>query len=387
VKCFSKDRWFGWLSLVIVAGYFVVGLWPFEFRPPNRVNWLADRVGLHFEPYGIACDPAPLPQSASRSSSKLCANFTVELWLEAHHEPANNIFDILTIHNGNLPFDFVLFQWKQDFLLRATTQHPRLGGEIPELDVDDALPEGQARFITVRGDGAGTDFYLDGLAADHFPHFTLNAAALDGQLILGNDASGKQSWTGRLLGMAIYNRALDKADISRHYALWTHGHASQLTNAPGLRTIYLFDEGRGQQAADSSGNRHHVIIPAIFQPVHRDLLIPPWKDISYDRPDYSDMVVNILGFVPFGFCFYLHRWSLRPNQRATNAFLVVLAGAAVSLTIEILQAWLPNRVSSTTDVLTNTAGTLLGAALAIAIQSKVTNIEFARKPGDDTPQS
>jgi len=109
--------------------------------------------------------------------------------------------------------------------------------------------------------------------------------------------------------------------------------------------------------------------------------------MSYARPDYSDMVVNILGFVPFGFCFYLHRWSLRPNQRATNALLVVLTGAAVSLTIEIIQAWLPNRVSSISDVLTNAAGTLLGVALAIAIQSKVTNTEFVRKPGDDTPQS
>jgi VanZ family protein len=383
-----NDRWFGWLSLLIVAGYLVVGLWPFAFRPPNRVSWLTDRAGLHFEPYGIAYDPAPLPTIPGLSGvARTSATFTVELWIEVSREPANNVSDLLTIHDPSLPLDFTFCQWKQFFLLRATTQPPQPTGKIPEVGVDDALPEGKARFITVRGDGAGTDFYLDGLLAKRFPKFALNAEALDGQLILGNDASGKHSWTGRLFGLALYSRALDAAEIARHYALWTRRRAGQLTNAPGLRALYLFDEGRGRQTEDASSNHHQLIIPAIFQPVHQELLIPPWKDLSYNRPDYSDIVVNVLGFLPFGFCFFLHRRSLGPDQWAVNALLVVLAGAVVSLTIEVIQAWLPNRTSSVSDLLANTAGTLLGVALAIAIQSKVTNTESARKPGDDAPQS
>ncbi|MGB7768468.1 MAG: VanZ family protein [Verrucomicrobiia bacterium] len=377
MKGIPNGRWFGWLSLVIVAGYLVVGLWPFAFRPPNRVSWLANHAGLHFEPHGIACDPAPLPMPGLNAATGKSANFTLELWLAAQHEPANNVFDILTIHNPSLPFDFTLCQWKQDFLLRATTRQTTTTGKIPEVGVDDALPEGKPRFITVRGNGAGTDFFLDGLAAGNFPQFVLDAAALDGQLILGNNATGKHSWTGRLFGLALYNRALNTAEIARHHTLWTQGHAAQLSNAPGLRALYLFDEGRGQQAEDSSGNRHHVVIPMVFQPIHRELLIPPWKDIAYDRPDYSDIVINILGFLPFGFCFYLYRCSLRPNQRAASAVLVVFTGAAVSLTIEVIQAWLPNRTSSITDLLTNTAGTLLGVALALAIRHTVTNAESA----------
>ena len=47
-------RWSGWLSLMMVAGYFVVGLWPFDFLPTNRVSWLTGRPGLQFAPYGMA---------------------------------------------------------------------------------------------------------------------------------------------------------------------------------------------------------------------------------------------------------------------------------------------------------------------------------------------
>jgi hypothetical protein len=174
--------------------------------------------------------------------------------------------------------------------------------------------------------------------------------------------------------LALYNRALNPTEIAWHRALWTRGRARQLMRVPGLTALYLFDEGRGQQANDYSGNGHHVIIPGVFHPVHRDLLIPPWKDLSYNRPDYSDIAINVLGFLPFGFCFFLYRHARRPHRLVTNALLVVLAGLAISLTIEVTQAWLPSRTSSITDLMTDTAGALLGVALALAVRHKVAEV-------------
>jgi hypothetical protein len=376
----SNDQWFGRLSLAIVAGYFVVGLWPFDFRPHNRVDWSGNSVGLHFQPYSIAYDPAPLPAlPESGVAPGMPAHFTAELWVATRREPANNVFNIVTIHNPRLPLDFVLGQWKQDFLLRGTTWQPQPGDAIREVGVYHALPNQSARFITIRSDGAGTDFYMDGAVTGHFPQFVLNARALDGQLILGNNASGKTPWTGWLFGLALYNRALSPAEIGWHRALWTQGRARQLTRAPGLTALYLFDEGRGQQVKDYSGNGHRVIIPSSFQPIHRDLLLAPWKDVSYNRPDYSDIAINVLGFLPFGFCFFLYRHARRPQRLVTNALLVVLAGVAVSLTIEVMQAWLPNRTSSLNDFITDTAGTLLGVALALAVRHKFVGTESVSK--------
>lgn len=374
-------RWFGWLSAAIVVGYFIVGLWPFAFHPPNRVNWLVGRPGLHFEKCGVAYDPELLPTSGSSSATNQPASFTLEIWAEADIEPNDNVYHLLTIHNDRLPEEFVICQWKREFLLRATIQHPFTTRKISETGVSQALLAGKSRFITIRGDGAETDFFTNGLPAGHYPQFVLQPEALDGQLILGNDSSGKHPWSGSLFGLAIYNRALDAAEIAWHRALWMQGRARQMTNAPGLTALYLFDEGGGARANDSSGNHHQIIIPKFFRPVHKEFLIAPWKDLSYDGPDYSDIAVNILGFVPFGFCFFLYRRIVRPDRPLANFVLVVLVGAAVSLTIELIQAWLPNRVSSTTDLLTNTAGTLLGAVLAWFILPKIPVENFVPSVG------
>jgi len=384
VKGLFDCRWFGWISGVIVLGYFIVGLWPFDFRPPNQVGWLSGRPGLHFEKSGVAYDPESLPASGLSNATRSSANFTVEIWAEADREPNDDVYNLLTIHNDRLPCDFIICQWQRALILRATAQHRPPPHRFSEADLDEALPAGKPGFFTIRGDGAGTDFYSEGLPAGHYPQFVLKPEATTGQLILGNDSSGKHPWSGSLFGLAIYNRALNTAEISGHHNLWTQGRARQLTNETSLTALYLFDQGGGQRAEDSSGNRHQAIIPDFFQAVHKEFLIPPWKDLSYDGPDYSDIAVNILGFIPFGFCFFLHRRFIKPSRPLANFVLVVLVGALVSLTIEIVQAWLPNRTSSATDLLTNIFGALLGAVLALEIQSKVVRAKFETEPRSHT---
>ena len=92
MKGFFDQRNFGWLSLVIAVGYFIVGLCPFTFRPPNRVSWLADGAGLHFETDGVAYDPASLPVLRLSDAARQSANFTVELWVERITNPPITCF-------------------------------------------------------------------------------------------------------------------------------------------------------------------------------------------------------------------------------------------------------------------------------------------------------
>jgi glycopeptide antibiotics resistance protein len=63
--------------------------------------------------------------------------------------------------------------------------------------------------------------------------------------------------------------------------------------------------------------------------------------------------------VPLGFCFTaLFAWI---NGRQRSWRYTVVLGFLVSLTIELIQAHMPTRFSGTTDLITNTAGTALGA--------------------------
>lgn len=73
--------------------------------------------------------------------------------------------------------------------------------------------------------------------------------------------------------------------------------------------------------------------------------------------NWSDLVMNVLMFVPFGFVYQL----TRPRGAPPDWPRVLILGAALSGTIETLQLFSPTRYTSLLDVATNTAGAALGA--------------------------
>ncbi len=83
-----------------------------------------------------------------------------------------------------------------------------------------------------------------------------------------------------------------------------------------------------------------------------------------ERPGRGDFIANILLYLPFGFFFVLGFPPGRHTRRAL--FLAVLAGAVMSLSVELAQYYDAGRVTSFSDFYTNTLGTLLGALAARA---------------------
>ncbi len=75
-----------------------------------------------------------------------------------------------------------------------------------------------------------------------------------------------------------------------------------------------------------------------------------------------DVMTNIVGYMPFGALLVL---SLYPTVRRGWAVLVAaITGILVSGTMEAVQNYLPSRVPSNLDLLTNSAGCLAGAIVA-----------------------
>ena len=77
------------LWLVILA----FGLWPFNFRPLNKTNWLQDRNGIHFDRYGRALS-ATCRRPTANTGNRTDNHFSLEFWLlsDKDHTPVLSTF-------------------------------------------------------------------------------------------------------------------------------------------------------------------------------------------------------------------------------------------------------------------------------------------------------
>jgi glycopeptide antibiotics resistance protein len=89
----------------------------------------------------------------------------------------------------------------------------------------------------------------------------------------------------------------------------------------------------------------------------------PFAYLSFDPTVMVETAANFLAFVPIG---YLMVRSLSPGARHP-LLLASILGFFASASIEFYQLFCHNRVPSTTDILFNVAGSLIGALIAGAI--------------------
>jgi VanZ family protein len=107
----------------------------------------------------------------------------------------------------------------------------------------------------------------------------------------------------------------------------------------------------------------------------RDQGVGPFAFIASPWPKYwtgFDIVANLCGYIPLGFLLALS-FMRRSNARLAGArvaaiVVATLAGAVLSLLLEAVQTYLPERVPSNLDMGLNAGGTFLGAAVAAALE-------------------
>jgi VanZ family protein len=111
-----------------------------------------------------------------------------------------------------------------------------------------------------------------------------------------------------------------------------------------------------------------AIVYASLEPFSPWLAPPPGTPFFLFGPPArwvrSDIVLNVAAYVPFGlFVALLHRGASPVRRIAWG----VAIGGSISFAMESLQMYIPPRVSSVNDLVTNTAGALVGAILATLI--------------------
>jgi hypothetical protein len=349
-----KKRFVGIINLVILTVILLAGLWPFNFWPKNKVKWLQDQNGVQF--FGQAIIYSTIP--AFEHSNIPINSISIELYLQPATEESRRIGHIFSILNEQGSETFFVGQWRSHLLLGKGIH----GKTYREIGIRDILKKGNKRFVTITSGGDGTNIYVNDIllkSSPRFHLFSINEKPM-GRILLGNSPKGNEYWTGSLLSLAIYDRVLPGEEVFKHFPQRFHGPKGAGGEDP--VSLYIFDEHSGALAHDSMGGRH-LIIPSRFEVLQKTILVPPWKDFRFTRFYFTDILTNILGFIPFGFFLsaYMQMRKLRSNFRIL--LLSVITTGCLSLLIELIQAYLPTRNSQLTDVIMNMVGAGLGAVL------------------------
>jgi len=346
-----SEKWVGSLCFAVLCVIFVAGLWPFH-APRNAVNWLPGG-GLRFGRFGSVVSRGEFQATSAGKSSD-----TIEIWLQP--EGLRRSRAILSFDSPAHPLlPFVVRQNRDALIVQEPNQDEKGMYHGAWLVVKGAFREQGPQFVTVTLGPHVTEVYLDGVLARTFL-MAGTPAPLAGRLVVGGSPNVADSWPGKIMGLAIYHREISGPEIVADYEHWMNAGYPTGKADSSLTALYTFQEGAGSVAHNLRDPGTDLLIPSNFFVLHPVFLRSTWREYRGNWAYWQDIGVNIAGFIPLGFSLAAYS-SLRRGKRVLAA--AVIAGFLTSLTIEVLQFFLPTRDSGTTDLMTNTLGTAIGALL------------------------
>jgi VanZ family protein len=340
------------ICMAILAGVLTAGLWPFARFPKNEVVWLENEHGLRFGDYGSIFSSGTF-QTINSKDDPSCS---IEIWLQPGLTYDQNT--MVAFYTPQNPIQFRLRQSGADLFVLRELRDQQDRDTINEIRAEHVFQKGKRLLITITSGKQGTAVYLDGNLVQVSLHFGLTRNDFTGQLIVGGAPLMSDSWSGTLRGLAIYSEELTPSQVLQHFDMWTKNEPLDFSEAESAIAVYTFDERTGRVVHNLINSEPDLYIPDHFKVLHQLILERPWEEFHPDWHYCWDLLINIGGFVPLGFFFCAYFSSRRIRRPVLTT---IILGGAVSLTIEVLQAYIPTRSSGVTDLITNTIGTAIGA--------------------------
>jgi VanZ like family/Concanavalin A-like lectin/glucanases superfamily len=336
----------------VLLGILVAGLWPFH-APRNEVSWLGEGNGLLFGKHGSIVSASPFQTRAAQGDNSC----SLEIWLKPSRIDSRAGGTILAFYLPKRQVaPFALRQFQRGLVLDDESQGS--SATKTEIYVGDVFSGLKPVLVTITSGDVGTATYADGRLLKGVTNIAISDRALTGQFVVGNAPTTAYSWSGQMIGLAIYDRELSAAEVSQGFVDWAKGNPLDSAKRDGLAARYLFDERKGNVVRNQVDSSTNLLIPPHFFVLDEQFLERPWDEFRPTWSYWENVAVNVVGFIPLGFFFYAYFSQLRKAEQ--SAVLTVALGFAVSLTIEVLQAFLPTRDSGMTDLITNTFGTAVG---------------------------
>ncbi len=338
------------VCLAVVCIVLTLGLWPFH-APGNDVSWLANRPGLRFGRFSTAFSSGVFPMGSEGGEP----SGSIEVWLKPRRIWDNATF--LSFYTAGHPHQFSLRQFDGGLELRAEIQNDPHPAKNAIVYLKNTFRRSGPVFLTITSGINGTLIYVDGAQAEAARNLQISVRDLTGRIVVGDSPGQSDSWSGELRGLAIYRGELTPGQVLRHYQTWTDEGRPETRADERNLALYLLSDRTGRIVHDGAGSGVNLYIPEKYTVLDQIFLEPFWKEFSISRSYLSAAVKNVIGFIPFGFCFYA---CLSGHKVRSAAIATVILGTLTSVTIEVLQVYLPTRDSGTTDIFTNTLGTWIG---------------------------
>ena len=340
-------------TVAVVLSILAAGLWPFHFHPTNNVNWMTERNGIRFGVHGsvVSFGEFHVPDEEAASPCSL------ELWLAPDFSSASS--SILTFSTPANPAQFRLIQSLDDLFVNKERADRNWRREAKHIAIVSLFQKERSVFVDISGDSSGTAVFIDGSLRRRSSEFQFTCESLTGTLVLANSPKQYAPWQGSIFALAIYRGSLDAGTIRRHYRAFSSGTAMDSADLKNALAMYNFSERRGQVIRNQTKTEPDLVIPESYSILYPPFLTPAWKEFVPVRWYFADLALNIAGFVPVGFFICAALFRLRGGKHSVA--LTVVAGLLLSLTIEILQSYIPMRNSGTTDLISNTLGAGIGA--------------------------
>jgi VanZ family protein len=327
----------------------------------NEVAWVDAQSGIRFGNWGIAYTNAVIPAAVRKASDQ--QPLSIEMALKPGASGDGRFRLLLLLHGGDDDAQLVIGQWKSWLVVMNGDDYDARRRRA-RIAVNALQPQ-KARFVTVTSGEDGTAVFLDGELVRRKADLHLSIPMANGgaRLVLGNSIYGRHPWAGEIYGLAFFDRVLAAPTINRHFRQWEEARSFGFALPEKTAGLYLFDEGRGTKVVDHAVGGHDLRIPEKMVILTKEFLAAPFAREEYNLSLFLDMVMNITGFIPMGFLLNALLGYGRVRNLKNRLLLVMLACGAVSLTIEVAQAWIPSRSSQMLDLILNTLGAGIGVIL------------------------
>jgi len=345
-----------------LLGILYFGLNPRGFNSSNNVTWIDNQNGIRFGKYGVVYTNYSF--KSVQTNSQISSSLSVEIASKPTDINEKRFRFLLVLHNGQDSKQLLIGQWRSSIIVMNGDDYENKK-KTKRIVVREALQPQTIRFVTITSGEEGTKVYLDGQLAKTKKDLVLEVpnGRAENRIVVGNSVYGRHSWTGDMYGLALYGHALTPKDVESHFKRWSQERNFSFAKQHAPQVLYLFDEKEGERAFDHARGKLNLEIPSKMQILKRQMLVAPWHQFKLNRSFIQDILVNIVGFIPLGF--FLNAIFLRMSGFADkHSFLItVFLCLAISLFIEIAQAWMPSRSSQMLDSILNTLGAFWGAML------------------------